>query len=206
MINPELGPLFNNTLYKLCHQNDGRAKPPQDNEPFTGLLFRISGQGTDIHGGPNPLKGFGLQVQTHAIFGVQPEMDIKISYSYITDNFADGEVYILQKPTCTVVNPCIALVSGAMISPRIANPNLGLGLLEAIDEKTILALVDENDVNGDGISGKANSVFDFAQEKNVLGRFGWKTSQPTVLQQAAAAFEVDVGITFPYFPDENILG
>lgn len=206
LINPGLGPLFNNTSCKSCHQNDGRAKPPQANEPFNGLLFRISGQGTDIHGGPNPLKGFGLQVQTRAIFGVQPEMDIKISYAEISDKFSDGEIYTLQKPSYTIINPYIPLTTGATISPRIANPNFGLGLLEAIDEKTILALTDENDNNGDGISGKANYVYDVSQKKNVMGRFGWKASQPSILQQSAAAFEGDMGITSPYFPDENTVG
>ena len=206
IINPGLGPLFNNTSCKSCHLNDGRAKPPQANEPFNCLLFRISGQGTDMHGGPNPLKGFGLQVQTRAIFGVQPEMDIKISYAEINDKFADGENYSLQKPSYTVLNPYIPLTTGAMISPRIANPNFGLGLLEAIEEKTILALADENDRDNNGISGKANYVYDFSQKKNVLGRFGWKASQPTILQQSAAAFVGDMGITSPYFPDENTVG
>jgi len=43
----------------------------------------------------------------------------------------------------------------ALFSARIAPQLVGMGLLEAIDEQTILAFEDVNDSNGDGISGKA---------------------------------------------------
>src|SRR5882762_2185480 len=92
-VNGGLGPLYNNTSCKSCHANDGRARPPLGNEPFNGLLFRISAQGVDAHGGPVPLPGFGLQVQTRAVIGVQPEMNISISYEENADAFDDGQAY-----------------------------------------------------------------------------------------------------------------
>jgi len=201
--NGGLGPLYTNTSCKSCHANDGRARPPLGNEPFNGLLFRISAQGVDAHGGPLPLQGFGLQVQTRAIIGVQPEMNISISYEEISDSFEDGQMYSLQKPTYTIINPYIPIPIGTMISPRVANPNFGLGLLEAVAEQTILSYADENDTNGDGISGKANYVYDQSLNQIVLGRFGWKASQPSLIQQAAAAANGDMGITSTYFPDET---
>ncbi len=203
VINPGLGPLFNNVSCRSCHLNDGRAQPPVGDEPFNGLLFRCSAPGTDAHGGPNPLPGFGLQVQTRGVFGVQPEMDVQITRTPVTGQFSDGTTYTLQRPTYTVVNPYIPLPAGAMISPRIAQPNFGLGLLEAIPDATIMALADENDTNGDGISGKVNMAYDNASQTMKLGRFGWKASQPTLVQQAAAALHGDIGITSPYFPFEE---
>ena len=59
-----------------------------------------------------------------------------------------------------------------MISPRVAPPVFGLGLLEAIDESDILSRVDENDADHDGISGKPNHVWDELKQQTVLGRFG----------------------------------
>jgi len=206
LVNGGLGPIYNNTSCKSCHNNDGRARPPLATEQFGGLLFRVSASGSDVNGGPIPLTGFGLQIQTHAVVSTVPEMSISISYVEIPDAFADGQVYSLQKPTYTMVNPYIPVPAGAMISPRIANANFGLGLLEAVPEQTILGYADENDVNGDGISGKANYVYDQSQDKVVLGRFGWKASQPTLIQQAAAAANGDMGITSPYFPDESSKG
>jgi CxxC motif-containing protein (DUF1111 family) len=37
----------------------------------------------------------------------------------------------------------------------------------------------------------------------VAGRFGWKAEQPTVVQQCAAAFLGDMGLTSALFPAEN---
>ena len=45
-----------------------------------------------------------------------------------------------------------------MLSPRVAPQRIGLGLLEAIPAADILALADPQDHNGDGISGRANTV------------------------------------------------
>ena len=35
----------------------------------------------------------------------------------------------------------------------------------------------------DGISGKANQVWDVSKKRSVLGRFGWKAGQPNLNQQ-----------------------
>jgi CxxC motif-containing protein (DUF1111 family) len=79
----------------------------------------------------------------------------------------------------------------------------GLGLLEAIPEATILALADEGDQDGDGISGKANYVWDVQKNGLSLGRFGWKANQPTLIQQVASAYHDDMGITTSLLPREN---
>ena len=205
-INAGLGPIFNNTSCRSCHTNDGRARVPVGDEPFNGLLFRISGPGQDAHGGPLAAAGFGLQVQTRAVFGTQPEMDIQIDYEAVAGSFSDGETYALRKPTYTPTNTYIPLPPGAMLSPRIANPNFGLGLLAAVPDATLAQLADEADVNGDGISGRLNWVWNYETNQRVVGRFGWKASQPTLKQQAAAALEGDVGITTPLFPNEASLG
>ena len=72
-----------------------------------------------------------------------------------------------------------------MMSPRVAPPMIGLGLLEAVPEEEILANVDPDDANQDGISGKPNQVWSRENNKVMLGRFGWKAGVPTISQQAA---------------------
>ena len=74
-----------------------------------------------------------------------------------------------------------------------------MGLLEAIAEVDILAGADPEDRDGDGISGQPNIVWSDEHGKPMLGRFGWKAGQPTVSQQAAAAFRGDVGISTPLY-------
>jgi CxxC motif-containing protein (DUF1111 family) len=93
-----------------------------------------------------------------------------------------------------------------MLSPRIATPVFGLGLLEAIPSETILRFADEQDLDNDGISGRPNYIYDIVNKKNTIGRFGWKANQPTVLQQCASAFNGDMGITNYLYPLENTHG
>lgn len=201
-INPGLGPVFNNVSCTSCHINDGRGKPPGNGEQISSLLIRISIPGTDVHGGPNPVPGFGGQLQQRGIFGASPEALVKITYEERAYTFADGTPYSLRYPTYKLENPYTTLPGDLMISPRIAPPVFGLGLLEAIDENDILAGADPEDLNGDGISGKPNYAWNAVEEKMTLGRFGWKAANPSILQQSAAAYNEDIGITTFVFPNE----
>ena len=96
-----------------------------------------------------------------------------------------------------------ALEEGSVLSPRRALSLVGLGEIEKISEADIVANADENDSDEDGISGRPNYVYDIVHDKRVLGRFTWKASAPSVLQQSAAAFSNDMGISSSLFPDEN---
>ena len=78
---------------------------------------------------------------------------------------------------------------------------IGLGLLEAIPAADILALADPQDRNGDGISGRANTVWSVEYDQPMLGRFGLKAGSPTLRQQSASAFAGDIGISTPLFPN-----
>lgn len=98
------------------------------------------------------------------------------------------------------------LPENVQTSPRIGMPVFGLGLLEAIDENDILANEDVDDRDNDGISGKANYVWDPVQGTTALGRFGWKAGTPSVLVQSAGAYNEDMGITNPVMPVESSFG
>jgi len=205
-IRPGLGSIFNSNSCFSCHIADGRGKPPAGGEPMVSMLFRLSQPGTDPHGGPNPAVGFGGQLQQKAIFGFQPEAGVSMAYNNVTYSFSDNTSYNLQYPAYTLVNPYTSLPPGLMISPRVAPPVFGLGLLEAIADHAILANADENDVNGDGISGKPNYVWNVQKQMLTLGRFGWKCEAPSLLQQAAGAYNQDMGVTNFIFPEESSFG
>lgn len=79
----------------------------------------------------------------------------------------------------------------------------GLGLLEAVPDATVRALADPDDVDGDGISGRPNDVWDRRLGAVALGRFGWKASEPYLAQQAAVAYAADMGVTSPMFPEDD---
>lgn len=201
-----LGPVYNNVSCINCHIADGRGKPPEPNELLLSMLFRISVAGSDEHGGPNPVPGFGGQLQQRAIIGRQPEADVAIAYTNIVGYYADGNSYQLRVPSYTIQNPYQPIASGVMLSPRIAPPVFGLGLLEAVPEQTILGFSDPNDADGDGISGKPNYVWNVPAQSMSLGRFGWKCGAPNLLQQSAGAYNQDMGVTNYLFPQESAFG
>lgn len=200
-----LGPLFNGVACASCHIADGRGQPPAPGEPMVSLLFRLSISGTDEHGGPLPAPGFGAQLQPKAIAGFQAEATPTVNYTYTNYSFPDGVVYELRTPNYSIESPYTALPSNLLFSPRIAPPVFGMGLIEAIPEWQLLSRVDENDTDGDGISGKANYVWDAVKQKTMLGRIGWKAAVPNIFQQAALAFNQDIGITTPLYSQENSL-
>ncbi|CCN71036.1 di-heme oxidoredictase family protein [Vibrio nigripulchritudo] len=207
-----LGPLFNTNGCQNCHIKDGRGHPPEEgDEHAVSMLVRLSipamtpeQKKAFIMNGVVPEPTYGGQLQDFALPDAKPEGKVNITYSDVVVTFKDGEQVTLRKPNLTITN----LNYGEMhpdtqFSARVAPPMIGLGLLEAIPEETILAMADPEDKNKDGISGKVNRVWDVQAEGFALGRFGWKAGQPNLMQQNAAAFNGDLGLTSSLFPVEN---
>ena len=209
VVNPGLGPIYNNISCINCHARDGRGRPPKIDEKFVSMLFRLSlPKSADAMDGkpPIPVPGFGTQLNNRAIFGTDPEGKVKIDYTEQTLTTEDGTRVHLRYPDYTLTETYQPLPEEVELSPRVALSVFGLGLLEAIPEGTILSYADEVDANGDGISGKPNYVWDVVEKRYNLGRFGWKANQPTLLQQVAAAYHDDMGITTSLFRTENSAG
>lgn len=200
-----LGPFYNATSCSNCHFKDGRGRPPAyDGEFGKGLLLRLSINSADTFGATYGDPVYGHQLQDSAIIGPIVKGQVGITYQTLTETFDDGTTANLQKPIYRIDNLGYgALAAGLKISPRVANQIIGLGLLEAVPQETLLAFADEFDTNGNGISGRANYVYDADSNSLKMGRFGWKANQPSVRQQVAAAFSGDMGITSSMYPNEN---
>jgi CxxC motif-containing protein (DUF1111 family) len=198
-----LGPTFNATNCSACHFKDGRGRPPvEGDERFLSLLLRLSIPGRDEHGGPIADPVYGAQLQGFAIAGVPAEGREEVSYEESVVTTSDGERISLRAPTYRITELGYgSLAPNVMVSPRVARAVFGLGLLEAVDETTILANADPDDRDGNGISGRPNYAWDVRRKKRMLGRFGWKAAQTTIEQQVASAFNADMGITSSLFPD-----
>lgn len=202
-----LGPIFNNNACDRCHPKNGRGRPPREGEKPSSMFLRVSLPGTDpITGGPLAVPGMGTQLQHRANFGVPPEGDVVMSEEFSDGVFGDGEAFELRRLHFQIENPVQPLPDTVLTSPRTAIPVFGRGLLEAIDEDTILGFADEDDADGDGISGRPNRVWDMVQQQTALGRFGWKANNPNLLQQAFTAYNQDMGVTNPFLPQESAFG
>jgi CxxC motif-containing protein (DUF1111 family) len=199
-----LGPVFNRVSCAGCHTRDGRGRPPEPGGPLESMLIRLSLAGEGEHGGPRPHPSYGDQLNDRAILGVPAEGRVEITYVETPGTFADGTAYSLRRPIYAIVDPTFGpLGAETLISPRVAPQVIGLGLLEAVPQATIHALADADDADGDGISGRANLVWDIEAGAMALGRFGWKASQPSLRQQNAGAALGDIGLTSPLHPVDN---
>ena len=209
-----LGPLYNARGCQNCHLKDGRGHPPADaSDSAVSMFLRISvpdpnagsaAQKTAIEGYlstlPDPI--YGGQMQEFATSGQKAEYRLGIRYQEQEIALAGGEVAQLRAPTYSAEDLGYGpLAPGAMVSPRVAPPMIGMGLLETIPVGDILANVDENDADGDGISGRANIVISTEFGQPMLGRFGLKAGQATVREQSAAAFSGDMGLSSSLHPD-----
>ena len=198
-----IGPLLNARSCGGCHGKDGRAAPPNEfSVPKTGLLFRIS-VGFDLNGGPISHPIYGSQIQDQSNLPVPPEANVSIEYITESYTYPDGTPYELLSPIYTIENLAYGSIDEELyISPRIATQLAGIGLLESISESDILRQEDVGDSDSDGISGKANYVWDPISESLSLGRFGWKANQAGLSQQNASAFNGDMGLTSDMLPED----
>ena len=200
-----LGPLYNARACQRCHIKDGRGHPPEGpNDSRVSMLLGLSvpREASGLAGArlkklaaaPDPM--YGGQLQDHAIAGVTAEGRMEIRYEEFAVTLAGGDTVSLRKPTYSVSNLGYGPMHPSVrLSPRVAPQMIGLGLIEAIRAQDILTLADPDDANGDGISGKANRVWSPAHSAWMLGRFGHKASNATILDQSAAAFATDMGLS-----------
>jgi len=206
-----LGPLFNTNACQGCHIKDGRGHPPEpDASNAVSMLVRLSIPDTPAYAkvieqlGVVPEPVYGGQFQDMAVPGVAPEGKVRVDYTPVKVQFKDGTEVELRKPSLNITQ----LNYGPMhpdtrFSARVAPPMIGLGLLEAIPEEAILANAEAQAKAGDGIAGRPNRVWDDAQQKTVLGRFGWKAGQPNLNQQNVHAFSGDMGLTTSLRPFDD---
>ena len=206
-----LGPLYNANSCVACHINNGRGRPPLNNVYDPSFLLRLSippqnekermALALEEYASVAEPR-YGRQLQDKSIHGNDGgEGRVLVEYRDKTYTLDDGEIVILHRPVYLVADLKYGnLQKNVQISPRISQPLAGIGAIETIFEKDILAQADPTDADNDGISGRVNMVRNIETGKIVLGRFGWKATQPNLRQQVAAAFAQDMGISSNLFP------
>ncbi|RVV97663.1 c-type cytochrome [Mesobaculum littorinae] len=212
-----LGPLYNARSCQRCHLKDGRGHPPAGpDDSAVSMFLRISvpapeaSEMSEIEAflvtlgeetrRTRPDPTYGGQLQDFGVAGHPAEYRLDVAYAEREIALSGGETATLRVPSYTAADLGYGpLAPGAMLSPRVAPPMIGLGLLEAIPAADILAGADPGDADGDGISGRAQVVWSFEFDRPMLGRFGWKAGAPTIREQSASAFAGDIGISSPIF-------
>ncbi len=215
-----LGPLFNARTCLMCHVNGGRGVMPVAGDVRLDTAFlRLSIPGFDeVHGViDEPMYGDQLQTQSTSLahmfrhlkdadlkHSVAPEAYIFPNWSESSFTYPDGTKINLREPDVKITNLGYGKMHpDTMMGLRNAPPIQGVGLLETIKQADIDKLVDENDADGNGISGRLNKVWDFEKNKTVAGRFGLKANKASVRLQTAGAFHGDIGLSNPIFSSQS---
>ncbi|MEY3025095.1 MAG: hypothetical protein RJA16_1921 [Planctomycetota bacterium] len=132
--------------------------------------FRVRSAGSDTASEPTPILA---------------------GWEEIPGTYADGTPYSLRRPIYGFEGE-----TPQFFSVRMAPPLIGLGLLEAVDEQTVLELADECDLDGDGISGRVRTVESpLVATAQRLGRFTFKSGRDSIRHQIAYALNRDMGVT-----------
>src|SRR5438876_943765 len=123
--------------------------------------------------------------------------------------FFDGGVHALftiagrhDAPGCVLSQPDFtAAAANDNLVFRIPTPTFGTGLIEAVDEATILANKNSNVLTKlfFGISGRVNRN----PNDGTITRFGWKAQNKSLLIFAGEAYNVEQGVTNEVFPQER---
>lgn len=216
-----LGAHFNSRACQNCHVRDGRGHAPdvsatEDGTDFSTILIKAtrsaissSDQSLMMQSlkANVPDSSVGGQLHNLSVTNVQAETTLRVTYTAVNMQFTDGFSVALRQPSWILTSeyPGFDFDSDTIFSARTAPAMIGLGLLQLIPEAEIIQQADPEDGNGDGISGKANRVWSASQSAVALGRFGWRAGQATLIDQTAAAFVNDMGLTSRLQPTENCM-
>ena len=202
---PQLGPNYNNDSCFGCHDSNGRGRSQigpdgaetDINGPQSEALVRVSlPTGTpSVPGGDVPVPDFGLQLHDHATVGAA-QVIVRLAWLEHDDTYADGTRFTLREPQLTITTSSGTLPADTLYSYRTAPPMVGLGLLEAIDARTLDALAARG-------HGRVNHVWNPETSQTEVGRFGWKANAPTLHVQVAGAAANDMGLSSYVFPDSG---
>jgi len=133
----------------------------------------------------------------------------EVRFKYKPDGTRDGGVHQLWVvrgvtndstiPNCSISQPDFeAEYARGNLSFRIPSPMLGLGLIESIQDREILAKYAATAAHRAslGISGHPNR----SGNDGTITRFGWKAQNKSIAMFAGEAYNVEMGITNELFP------
>ena len=193
---PGLGPRFNADSCASCHGHPHLGGTSQKLNPQVELATR--------DGATNDLPFF-----------ITPDGPTReVRFKFKPDGTRDDSVHALftingrsDAPGCFLAQPDFTRAAAIdNLAFRIPTPMFGAGLIEAIDDETIMANMqtDAPKKFSFGIRGRPNGAGrpNVNENDNTITRFGWKAQNKSLELFVAEAFNVEQGITNELFPQE----
>jgi CxxC motif-containing protein (DUF1111 family) len=199
--NNGLGPRFNFNQCSGCHAQpaiggSGPAKNPQ----FQVIADGIASGSTNTMPSFLTANGPTREVRFPFFFNSNGNPNTNAPNGGVEDLFVvSGRA---DAGSCSLPQPSFsAAQSSNNIIYRIPTPVFGAGLLENIDDSTLLANQAAQARNNLGISG----AFNHNGNDGTISRFGWKAQNKSLLLFAAEAYNVEMGITNEIFGQDRPL-
>lgn len=140
----------------------------------------------------------------------------EVRFKYAPDGTPDGGVHAIFTITgrhdaggCSITQPNFERAAARNnLSFRIPTPTFGTGLIEAIEDDTILANAQANGPRKRslGIRGRANTTTgrpNTSGNDGTVTRFGWKAQNKSLEIFSGEAYNVEQGVTSEMFPQER---
>ncbi|MGB1310864.1 MAG: di-heme oxidoredictase family protein [Leucothrix sp.] len=179
------GDHYINDSCAACHVRNGRALVADVGASLDKWVFKVG----DASGNADPKIGKVLQPDHNG--AGESEGDVTLGDWTIQANGLRSPNYVFSKS------------APAAFSARIAPQLVGIGLLEAIEESTILEWADPEDSDNNGISGRAALTKDPVSNETRLGRFGYKAATFSTKHHVASALNTDMGVMTSLLPNPD---
>ena len=171
-----LGPTFLASSCVACHMQGGRGRTFDAGGTIVfQQLLRLSIEGQGPNGGPNPHPNYGDQLQVFAVNvglkdNLKPaEAELYVDWIEEMASLDDGTKVSLRRPSIRIEKPNFGPIDEkVMTSLRNTQVVFGMGYLEAVSEKDILALAELQ--QSQGLNGRPNYVRDDINGRKPLGR------------------------------------
>jgi CxxC motif-containing protein (DUF1111 family) len=200
--NSGLGPRFNSNSCTSCHSQPavGGTSPSQAVFPNIGPNpeFQLFGGDNEIPPfirADGPVREARFKFFLNADGSLSARRDGGVHDLFVVTGRADAVGCSIEQPTFAY-----HLALGNVIF-RIPTPVFGAGLIENIDQATILANKNDNAAVKQflGISGHANRN----GNDGTITRFGWKAQNESLEIFAGEAYNVEMGVTNELFQTER---
>ncbi len=197
--NNGLGPRFNSTSCSSCHAQPavggtGAASNPQAQFTSNGVAPDNTTPSFITPNGPT------LEARFPFFFNSNGTVNYNAPNGGVEDLFTvTGRS---DAGSCNLAQPSFsAAVSAGDIIFRIPTPTFGSGLIENLDDSTLLNNQLTNLNNNLGIAGS----FNHNGNDGTIARFGWKAQNKSLHIFAGEAYNVEMGISNELFPQDRPL-
>jgi CxxC motif-containing protein (DUF1111 family) len=199
--NNGLGPRFNFNQCSGCHSQPSiGGSSPAANPEFSVIANGIaSGSANTI---PSFLTATGpaREARFPFFFNANGNPNTNAPNGGVEDIFVVSG--LTGAGSCSLPQPSFATAESTNnIIFRIPTPVFGAGLIENIDDSTLIAVQAAAAGNSLGISG----TFNHNGNDGTISRFGWKAQNKSLLLFAGEAYNVEMGITNEIFGQDRPL-